>query len=82
MKEKQEILCLCPACRQNFSDCGAYSIRRVSEWQETKDACTYCGTRLGYDYYVYPRRSIREALMARRRQNGKQTPIRRRQEAG
>ena len=56
---RREIYCLCPACRQNFYDTDAYLIARVSCFQLEREPCTYCGMRLGYDYYVTPLRSTR-----------------------
>ena len=51
---EENIMCLCPSCRQNFYDTGAYMIKRVDRYQLAKDACTYCGVRQGYDYFVVP----------------------------
>ncbi len=54
MTNKQNLICLCPRCRQNFLAAHLYSLRRVQFPQEKKDTCTYCQTRYGYDYYVEP----------------------------
>ena len=49
------ILCLCPACADNFYGTGAYSLRRIDPQQSEKDTCTYCNSRKGYDYEIIPK---------------------------
>ncbi len=56
--ERRMVMCLCPVCRQRFRDSGAYILRRVVFPQDTKDDCTYCQTRRGFDYYVQRRRQV------------------------
>lgn len=46
--------CLCPVCRNKFFDSRQYYILRADRTQKEKDVCTYCQTRMGYDYYVIP----------------------------
>ena len=50
------IMCLCPACANNFYGTGSYSLRRVHPERVEKDICTYCGQRPGFDYEVVKRR--------------------------
>ncbi|HIQ74645.1 MAG TPA: hypothetical protein IAA51_09540 [Candidatus Cottocaccamicrobium excrementipullorum] len=52
--DRVSLLCLCPACRENFERTGSYHIRRADQRQSVKEACTYCQIRMGYDYYVMP----------------------------
>lgn len=49
------IMCLCPACANNFYGLGFYFLRRISRAQPEKDICTYCGQRPGFDYEVVQR---------------------------
>ena len=50
------IMCLCPACANNFYGTGSYYLRRVHPERVEKDICTYCGQRPGLDYEVVKRR--------------------------
>lgn len=49
---KNLIMCLCPACANNFYGTGSYYLRRVHPGRVEKDICTYCGQRPGFDYEV------------------------------
>ena len=49
---KNLIMCLCPACANNFYGTGSYYLRRVHPERVEKDICTYCGQRPGFDYEV------------------------------
>lgn len=49
---KDLIMCLCPACANNFYGTGSYYLRRLNLAKEGKDICSYCGQRLGFDYQV------------------------------
>lgn len=44
------IMCLCPACANNFYGTGSYYLRRVNPAQQKRDICTYCSQRPGFDY--------------------------------
>lgn len=46
------IMCLCPACANNFYGTGSYFLRRVNPVQSKKDICSYCGQRPGFNYVV------------------------------
>jgi mRNA interferase MazF len=50
------IMCLCPACANNFYGTGSYYLRRVNSAQRERDICTYCGQRPGFDYEVVRRK--------------------------
>lgn len=52
--DRASLICLCPACRENFEATGSYRIRRANRRQAVKETCTYCQMRMGYDYYVTP----------------------------
>ena len=52
--DRASLICLCPICRENFEITGSYHIRRADYRQLTKEVCTYCQIRMGYDYYVTP----------------------------
>lgn len=49
------IICLCPACANNFYGTGSYYLRKVVPHGAEKDLCTYCGQRTGFDYEVVRR---------------------------
>ena len=49
------IMCLCPACANNFYGTGSYYLRRVNPVQQKRDICTYCSQRPGFDYEVVKR---------------------------
>lgn len=49
------IMCLCPACANNFYGTGSYYLRRVNPAQRERDICTYCNQRPGFDYEVVKR---------------------------
>lgn len=46
----KQIICLCPACANNFYGTGSFIMRRVTNGD--KDTCTYCGVRQGFDYEI------------------------------
>ena len=53
---KNLIMCLCPACANNFFGTGSYYLKRITSDPVQKDVCTYCGQQLGFDYMVMKRR--------------------------
>ena len=57
---KNLIMCLCPACANNFYGTGSYYLRRVPPGRVEKDICTYCGQRPGFDYEVIKRKQEAE----------------------
>ena len=50
------IMCLCPACANNFYGTGSYYLKRVNPAQQERDICTYCNQRPGFDYEVVRRK--------------------------
>ena len=48
------MITLCPACLHSFQDAKRAKLRRADLYQRSKDTCTYCQTRYGFDYYVQP----------------------------
>ena len=54
MKGQPYIITLCPKCRADFNNTGAY-IHRADPEQKHKEKCTYCNVRDGYDYEVTPK---------------------------
>ena len=48
------LITLCPVCLHSFRDAKRMTLRRADLRQRTKDVCTYCQTRYGFDYYVQP----------------------------
>ena len=39
---------------RSFQDAKRSSLRRADLRQQSKEICTYCQTRYGFDYYVQP----------------------------
>ena len=48
------LITLCPVCLHSFQDARRTTLRRADLRQRTKDVCTYCQTRYGFDYYAQP----------------------------
>ena len=48
------LITLCPVCLHSFQDAKRSSLRRTDLRQQSKEICTYCQTRYGFDYYVQP----------------------------
>ena len=48
------LMTLCPVCLHSFQDARKAFLRRADVHQQTKDVCTYCQSRYGFDYYVQP----------------------------
>ncbi len=76
-KSIQEMeLCLCASCAGTFYDMPEYRIVRKNPYQVEKEPCTYCSCRLGYDFIITRKSSmrndenVRNRMMERRRQNG------------
>lgn len=46
------LMTLCPVCLHSFQDARKAFLRRADVHQQTKDICTYCQSRYGFDYYV------------------------------
>ena len=44
--DESTLTTLCPHCLS--------AVRRADPYQLTKEPCTYCQTRFGYDYYIQP----------------------------
>lgn len=56
-------LCLCPVCASNFYNIPSYRIRRKNPYQSERDVCTYCSCRLGFDYLVLKKSSVRNGTI-------------------
>ena len=48
------LITLCPVCLYSFRNARKSFLRRADVFQQTKDVCTYCQTRYGFDYYIQP----------------------------
>ena len=48
------LITLCPVCLHSFQDAKRATLRRADLRQRSKDTCTYCQTRYGFDYYIQP----------------------------
>ena len=46
------IMTLCQTCVQSFRDSSDYALRQTNLDQDTKEPCTLCNIRTGYDYEV------------------------------
>ena len=62
------LMTLCPVCLHAFQDAkkaflrraDVHQLRRADVHQQTKDICTYCQSRYGFDYYVQPAAAHRD----------------------
>lgn len=54
--DREMELCLCATCAGSFYDIPIYKIRRRDLNQITKEPCTYCSSRLGYDFIITRKR--------------------------
>ena len=48
------LMTLCPVCLHSFRNARKSFLRRADIFQQTKDVCTFCQTRYGFDYYIQP----------------------------
>ena len=48
------LITLCPVCLYSFRNARKSFLRRADVNQQTKDVCTFCQTRYGFDYYIQP----------------------------
>lgn len=51
-------ICLCPSCASTFYDIPSYKIIRKDPYQVDKELCTYCNSRLGYDFLISKRANV------------------------
>ena len=51
-------LCLCSRCASAFYDIPSYKIMRKDPYQGNKDLCTYCNSRLGFDFLICKRTNV------------------------
>ena len=52
--DESTLTTLCPHCLSAFRNARGIRVRRADPYQLTKEPCTYCQTRFGYDYYIQP----------------------------
>ena len=62
-------LCLCSFCAHTFYDMAEYRIVRKDPYQTEKEPCTYCSIRLGYDFVITRKSSVRNDENVRIRMN-------------
>lgn len=55
---KEMEICLCSICASAFYDMPAYKIIRKDPYQVERDLCTYCSSRLGYDFLISKRANM------------------------
>ena len=58
--QREMELCLCPSCASAFFGIPSYKIVRKDPYQVERDLCTYCSSRLGYDYLISKRANVRK----------------------
>lgn len=46
------LMSLCQSCVQTFRDSNSYLVRQADVSQETKESCTICNVKTGYDFEV------------------------------
>ena len=52
--DESTLTTLCPHCLSAFRNACGIRVHRADPYQLTKEPCTYCQTRFGYDYYIQP----------------------------
>lgn len=50
------VMSLCPVCERHFTDTGSYHIYRLNPQQSSKETCTYCNQRMGFDCVIIRRK--------------------------
>lgn len=53
--QEKMIMTLCPFCLNDFYNAGVYVIKRTDPLQIQKETCTYCGSKMGFDYEIRKR---------------------------
>ncbi len=61
------LITLCRSCASQFYSANRYSMKRADEQQLTKEDCTYCGARKGFDYLLYPKKETTNCSRRKRR---------------
>ena len=54
MNKNTDIITLCSVCLKDFKNTNISKIRRTKN--KTRDSCTYCGFRMGFDYEIEPKK--------------------------
>ena len=52
---EQALMTLCGRCLDLYWRTNAFYIRRADPSQFSKEICTFCGTRMGFDYFLTPK---------------------------
>ena len=52
--DESTLTTLCPRCLTAFRNARGIRVRRADPYQLTKEPCTYCQTRFGFDYTSSP----------------------------
>ena len=63
------LITLCPVCLHAFQNVRKANLCRADIRQQTKDVCTYCQTRYGFDYYIQPSAAHQEAIHRKEKAN-------------
>lgn len=50
------VMSLCPLCERHFRDTGSYHIYHLNQQQSSKETCTYCNQRMGFDCVIIRRK--------------------------
>lgn len=50
--QEPALMALCKTCAQSFRNSESYRLRQISTTQDTKESCTICNIRTGYDFEV------------------------------
>lgn len=64
------LITLCCRCASQFYNTGRYTMQRADLYQRTKETCTYCGCRGGYDYLLNPKKERIDHVRRMRRYKG------------
>lgn len=53
-------LCLCSTCASAFYAIPTNKVVRKDPYQACRDICTYCNSRLGYDFLIFKRAKVQK----------------------
>ena len=63
-RERME-LCLCQKCASAFYAIPTNKVIRKDPYQTDRDLCTFCNSRLGYDFLIFKKRNVQKPVKHR-----------------
>lgn len=53
-------ICLCPTCVSAFYAIPTNKVIRKDPYQASRDICTYCNSRWGYDFLIFKKSNVQK----------------------